>query len=33
MADHVKGRARGAVTAERFSQGMTFDPRSMSGSW
>src|SRR2546425_3577930 len=25
MADLVKGRTRGAVTAERFSQGMTFD--------
>ena len=25
MADLVKGRARGEVTAERFSQGMTFD--------
>jgi hypothetical protein len=25
MADLVKGRARAAVTAERFSQGMTFD--------
>ena len=24
-ADLVKGRTRGAVTAERFSQGMTFD--------
>ncbi len=25
MVNLVKGRARGAVTAERFSQGMTFD--------
>src|SRR2546428_9849199 len=25
MADLVKGRTQGAVTAERFSQGMTFD--------